>query len=118
MPRHCGWTSTLIAVVLLAAAVRPTAAQLPTGTIEGKVTEAGSNRPLPNAQVFVAGTTAGGVTSETGAYRITGAPARQVQVQVRLIGFAPIHKSAVVTAGQTTTLNFELQVSALQLEQV
>jgi hypothetical protein len=118
MPKKCGWTLTLIALGLMTTAMRPATAQTPTGIIEGKVTEAGSNRPLPNAQVFVAGTTAGGVTSETGAYRITGAPARQVQVQVRLIGFGPINKSTVVTAGQTTTLNFELQVSALQLEQV
>jgi TonB-linked SusC/RagA family outer membrane protein len=118
MMRQFGWRSTLVAIGVLVAPMRGAVAQIPTGTVEGKVTETGSGRPLPNAQVFVVGTTAGGVTNETGAYRITGAPARQAQVQVRLIGFAPVGKSIVITAGQTTTLNFELQVSALQLEQV
>ena len=101
MPKQCGWTFILIALGLVTPAVR-VVAQAPTGIVEGRVTESGSNRPLPNAQVFVAGTTAGGVTSETGAYRITGAPARRVQIQVRLIGFGPITKSTDVTAGQTT----------------
>jgi TonB-dependent SusC/RagA subfamily outer membrane receptor len=89
-----------------------------TGTIEGRVTEQGSGRPLPGAQVFIAGTTIGGVTNDRGEYRITSAPARQVELRVRLIGFSPINKSVVVTAGQTATLNIEVGVSALQLDQV
>ena len=118
MPSRFGWKLTLLAVGALFASSRSAFAQIPTGTVEGKVTEAGSGRPLPNAQVFVVGTTAGSVTTETGSYRITGAPARQAQIQVRLIGFAPVGRTIVVAAGQTTTLNFELQVSALQLEQI
>ena len=89
-----------------------------TGTIEGKVTESGSGRPLAGAQVFVAGTTVGGVTNERGEYRITSAPARQVDLRVRLIGYSPINKTVVVTAGQTVTQDIEVGVSALQLEQV
>jgi TonB-linked SusC/RagA family outer membrane protein len=89
-----------------------------TGTVEGSVLETGSGRPLGNAQVFIAGTTLGGLTNGQGFYRITGAPARQLEVRVRLIGYAPAVKSAVVTAGQTATVDFGLSVSALQLEQV
>ncbi|MEO6446833.1 MAG: TonB-dependent receptor, partial [Gemmatimonadaceae bacterium] len=109
--------------LLVAAAIAATAplalrAQGVTGTIEGTVTEQGSGRPLSNAQVFVAGTTVGGQTNGQGVYRITGAPARQVEVRVRLIGFSPTSKSVVVTAGTPAKLDFELSVSALQLEQV
>jgi TonB-linked SusC/RagA family outer membrane protein len=82
------------------------------------VTETGSGRPLAGAQVFVAGTTIGSVTNDRGEYRITGAPARQVELRVRLIGYSPINKSVVVTAGQTVTLDIQVGVSALQLEQV
>jgi TonB-linked SusC/RagA family outer membrane protein len=89
-----------------------------TGTIEGKVTETGSGRPLSGAQVFIAGTTVGGVTNDRGEYRITSAPARQVELRVRLIGYSPINKTVVVTAGQTATLDIAVGVSALQLEQV
>jgi TonB-linked SusC/RagA family outer membrane protein len=90
----------------------------PIGAIEGRITEAGSGRPLPAAQVIIAGTTIGAATNESGSYRIANAPARQVELRVRLIGFAPISKTVVVAAGQTARADFEISVSALQLEQV
>jgi TonB-linked SusC/RagA family outer membrane protein len=93
-------------------------AQVPTGTIEGKVTEQGSGRPLAGAQVFIAGTTVGAVSNDRGEYRITGAPARQVELRVRVIGYSPFNASVVVRAGETVTQNISVSVSALQLEQV
>jgi TonB-linked SusC/RagA family outer membrane protein len=92
--------------------------QAATGAIEGRITEASSGRPLAAAQVVVAGTTVGAATNDNGSYRIANAPARQVELRVRLIGFAPISKTIVVTAGQTTRADFEIKASALQLEQV
>ncbi len=112
------WRSAFLAATAFLFAVARGGAAQSTGTIEGKVTETGSGRPLAGAQVFIAGTTVGGVTNDRGEYRITGAPARQVEIRVRLIGYSPINKSVVVTAGQTSTLNIEVGVSALQLEQV
>ena len=113
------WKRALLAAAVgLFAATQSASAQQATGTIEGKVTEQGSGRPMAGAQVFIAGTAVGGVTNDEGTYRIANAPARQVEVRVRLIGYSPINRSVVVTAGQTTTLNVEVTVSALQLEQV
>jgi TonB-linked SusC/RagA family outer membrane protein len=89
-----------------------------TGTIEGSILERGSGRPLGNAQVYVGGTTLGALSNSQGFYRITGVPARQVDVRVRLIGYGPESKTAIVTAGQTATVDFTIGVSALQLEQV
>jgi len=112
------WRSTFLAASAFVLAFATDGSAQATGTIEGKVTEAGSGRPLAGAQVFVAGTTVGSVTNDRGEYRITSAPARQVELRVRLIGFSPINKTVVVTAGQTATLNIEVGVSALQLDQV
>jgi len=112
------WRSTILAASAFVLAFATDGAAQATGIIEGKVTESGSGRPLAGAQVFVAGTTVGSVTNDRGEYRITAAPARQVELRVRLIGFSPISKSVVVTAGQTATLNIEVGVSALQLDQV
>lgn len=109
--------SALLAFAAVFALAQGAAAQA-TGVIEGRVTEQGSGRPLAGAQVFIAGTTVGAVTNDAGQYRIASAPARQVEVRVRLIGFSPINRSVLVQAGQTTTLNVEVTVSALQLEQV
>ena len=107
-----------ITVVIHASTASLVAQQPATGAIEGRITEAGSGRPLPAAQVVVAGTTIGAATNENGSYRIANAPARQVELRVRLIGFAPISKTVVVAAGQTTRADFAIQASALQLEQV
>ena len=112
------WKGAFFTLPVLAVALATSAAAQATGTIEGKVTETGSGRPLSGAQIFIAGTTVGGVTNDRGEYRITGAPARQVALRVRLIGYSPITKSVVVTAGQTVTQDIEVGVSALQLEQV
>ena len=107
----------LLAVSALGFATR-VAAQTSTGAVEGKVLETGSNRPLVGAQVLISGTGLAAMTSSEGVYRIGGVPARQVQLRVRLIGYTPGAQTVVVTAGQTATADFSLQVSALQLEQV
>jgi TonB-dependent SusC/RagA subfamily outer membrane receptor len=112
------WRGAFLAAAAFVLAFATDGAAQATGTIEGKVTETGSGRPLVGAQVFVAGTTVGSVTNERGEYRVTGAPARQVELRVRLIGYSPINRTVVVTAGQTITQDIQVGVSALQLEQV
>ena len=112
------WRSLLLAAVASVFALAGEAAAQATGVIEGKVSEQGTGRPLAGAQVFIAGTTVGALTNEQGTFRITGVPARQVEVRVRLIGFAPINRRVVVEAGQTARVDVEVSVSALQLEQV
>src|SRR5438552_963946 len=121
--RRRTWLRRLVAVSTLGFATSlffsvPLSAQTPTGVVEGRVLESGSNRPLVGASVLIAGTTLGASTSDGGVYRINGVPARQVQLRVRLIGYAPGSRTIVVTAGQTTTADFSLPVSPLQLEQL
>ncbi len=118
MVSHVRRKATLLAAAIFAAFVPASAIAQTTGMVEGRVTEQGSGRPLQGVQVHVAGTTVGTVTIANGTYRIIGVPSRTVEVRARLIGFAPQNRQAGVTAGQTATVNFEMAVSALQLEQV
>jgi TonB-linked SusC/RagA family outer membrane protein len=115
-----GWELVVAssALAILAALPHELGAQAPTGVVEGRVTEAASGRPLDNAQVSIVGTNLGGATNETGAFRITGVPVRQVEIRARRIGYAPGTQSALVVAGQTVRADFGLQVSILQLEQI
>jgi TonB-dependent starch-binding outer membrane protein SusC len=108
-------------VTLLVAGAAPpnrVAAQGTTGAVEGTVKQADNGQPVSGARVHVAGTTLRAVTTEAGEFRISGVPARQVEVTIRMIGFAPLTKRVVVEAGQTARLDFAISVSALQLDQV
>ncbi|HVE79961.1 MAG TPA: TonB-dependent receptor, partial [Gemmatimonadaceae bacterium] len=105
---------------LLGSSARTAAAQeaAGVGTVEGTVRESGTNRPIEGAQVSVSGATIGAVTGGNGTYRIQNVPARAVDLRVRFVGFAPTTRTVTVVAGQTVTANFDLQPSALQLDQV
>lgn len=109
----------LLVSLALAGANAPRAmAQGTTGVIEGRVTQAENGRPVANARVVVVGTALRAETNEAGEFRIANVPARQVEVRARLIGFSPLAKSLVVAADQIARADFQLSVSALQLDQV
>jgi TonB-dependent starch-binding outer membrane protein SusC len=93
-------------------------AQGTTGAVEGTVKQAENGQPVSGARIQISGTTLRGVTSEAGEFRISGVPARQIEVTVRMIGYAPLTKRVVVAAGETARLEFAITVSALQLDQV
>lgn len=116
-------TGLIAAAVMLGLAGAGTSARAqvpPTGggAVEGVVRDAGTQQPLANAQVFVAGTAIGASTSAAGAFRLTNVPVGTVEVRVRLIGYAQQSRSVTVTLGETARVEFALQQSALQLEAV
>ena len=97
--------------------VAVTSVQAQRGTIRGRITEEGSDRPIPHTQVGIVGTTIGAETDGDGRYQITSTPG-QVTVRVVRIGFAGQSKQATVTAGQTTTLDFQLASVAVKLNPI
>ena len=102
-----------VALVLLApGAVR---AQSDGAAVAGRVTSAG--QPLPGATVVLVGTGRGTLARADGAYRLA-APVGRYEIRVRMLGYATIRDSVTVSAGATTTKNFELQKSVAALEAV
>lgn len=93
-------------------------AQAQEGAITGTVTNAQTLEPANGAQVFIPGTDLGTLTGRDGQYRLAPVPAGTHQVEVRLIGFRTATETVTVQAGQTATLNFELPISAVRLEDV
>lgn len=89
-----------------------------TGAITGTVTDAGSLEPLAGAQVFIQGTDLGTLTGPEGRYRIENVPAGTHEVRVRLIGYQPVTESVEVSAGQVSTADFQVNVSAIALDEV
>jgi hypothetical protein len=101
-------------VALIGAAV---CAQVPTGTINGIVTDP-HDAVVPNAHV-VALSTAQGVSRETssnadGLYVFPNLPAGSYDLKIEAAGFAPAEfKETIVQAGRTTTIDAKLQVAGV-----
>lgn len=114
-----------VAAALLLAMAIPLArshAQGATAIIEGRVTDAVTQRPLENVQISIDGTQLGAMTNASGNYRITGIPTpsgtAEVMVRVRAIGYSREARAVTVTSGQTARRDFAVTVSAIQLNQV
>src|SRR5688572_6533694 len=91
-------------------------AQATTGKIQGRVLSA-TGQPIASAQVSVQGTRLGNITNEEGFYFINEVPAGLHTVIAQSIGYrtSQIAEQRIL-AGQTTTLNFNLEQSAVELE--
>lgn len=91
-----------------------TAAQA-TGTVTGSVVDAGSGQPLAGVQIYIVGTTRGGLTNQEGRYLIPQVPAGRQQVGATIIGYRTETSVVTVSAGGTATADFRLATSVVQL---
>ncbi len=89
-----------------------------TGTIKGKVVDANTGDPLPGANVLVQGMEVGAATDVDGNYTISGVPIGTRTVMARFIGYKTQIKTVDVAAGTVTEVNFELQETVLQLDEI
>ena len=112
--------AALIAAMAVASTLTPTRteAQGALGTVRGTVTNSGTGAPLANVQIAIPGTTLGAITNASGTFTMASVPAGNQIARARLIGYQPVDKPIVVTAGATTTVTFALTVSALSLDEV
>lgn len=120
MRAHSRWTVLGVASFALAgigASTTALAAQQ-TGRITGQVLEAKTQRPLPGAQVYVAGTNLGVVTGSDGRYVLPNVPVGTAAVRVQMIGSGMEERTVEVAAGETVTLNFLLTESAISLNEI
>jgi Carboxypeptidase regulatory-like domain len=103
--------------LLLAAIVTSVPAQVPSGTINGIVTDP-HDAFVPNALV-VATSKAQGISRETstnqdGVYVFPSLPAGDYDLKIQAQGFSPAEfTNAIVQAGRTTTLDAKLQVAGV-----
>src|SRR5215831_1514780 len=90
-----------------------------TGTVTGSVIDAGTQRPISGASVFLEDNTRlGVVTNDAGKFTLRNVPEGTQHVSVRYIGYVRQTSPVSVTAGGTATNNFTLQETANVLEAV
>ena len=120
MNRNPGRGSVLglgVSAVMLLAVAAPAWPQA-TGTIEGRITAAGTGRPVSDVRVEVLGTTLVGITGANGQYTIRGVPAGTQTVRAGAIGYSRMEGSTTVATGQTVTLDFTLNRAIIQMDEV
>ncbi len=92
------------------------AAQQPTGTIRGRITDNDTQQPIIGASVTVGSRSA--VTGTDGRYTLTGVPGGSDLLHVRLIGYAPASQPVMVAAGDTVAIDLALNPSAVGLSAI
>ncbi len=108
-----------LVLVGIVAGAPPLYSQVTTGTLQGRVTETSTGRPVGGAVVRVQGTTLEKTTNPDGFYFINEVPAGLQDVEAGFIGYRPVLvEGERILAGQTTTIDFVLEQTALELSPI
>lgn len=89
-----------------------------TGTIVGTVTDSTTEGPLPGVNVIVVDTEQGGTTDGQGNYRISNVEVGTHTLRASFVGFTTKTRGVEVEAGETTTVNFTLVPSEVELQEM
>ena len=90
-----------------------------TGKISGKIIDASNGEPLIGANVIIMGTTLGAATDFDGNFFIINIPPGKYEVKASSIGYnSVIIQNVRVSVDQTTKLNFDLLVEAVEMGDV
>jgi TonB-dependent starch-binding outer membrane protein SusC len=89
-----------------------------TGRVVGSVRDAGSLQPLQGVNVYIPGSSIGVVTNAEGAFLMLNVPAGEVTVRAERIGYGSAERTVTLTAGQSLSLDFSLETSALALDEL
>ena len=106
----------LLGALFLLCGLSAPVSQAQTGRIVGTVTDSASGETVPGVNVVIVGTTQGAATNAEGRYTIDAVDPGSYELRASFVGYEAIEKSVDVGAGETTTVDFALQPSAQQLE--
>ena len=105
-------TPTLLAALLAFALPAALSAQ---GTLEGRVTAAGSTTPLASVAINIPSLGMGGSSGPGGTYSIGDIPAGTHEVVFTLIGYQTERRQVTISDGGTASLNVSLTESPLAI---
>ena len=90
-----------------------------TGKITGKITDKETGEPLPFVNVLIVGTNLGAATDIDGNYVILNVPPGKYNIKAQYIGYQPVLVEGItVNIDLTTSVDFELSVSTVELQEV
>lgn len=106
--------SFLFALVLLPTSL----AWAQQGAVEGQVTDAETEDPLPGVNVVLEGTQRGAATNADGQYRIDNVEPGTYTLSASFVGYDAYTEEVEVQAGATTEADIAMAPSAVELEEV
>src|SRR5690349_8211246 len=104
-----------MSVLLLASSGAIAEAQ---GTLTGTISGAGDRAPIAEARVIVVGTSLFTTSGADGKYILRRVPTGTAELRVLRVGYSEQKKSVQVVDGQTTTLDFTMTPTVVQLQEV
>ena len=116
--RVWGKLLTLAAAATFVVAADATPASAQTGIVTGTVVDATSGRSLESAQVFLPDLNMGGIANNQGRFLLLNIPAGTHELRVELIGYAEATQQVTVVTGETATVEFQLNATALRLQEL
>ncbi|MDE2875014.1 MAG: TonB-dependent receptor [Gemmatimonadota bacterium] len=115
--RYC--ISGVIAALVLAFSVAgATNLAAQTGAVTGQVTDATTGQPLNDAAISLVDTDVTGLTATNGRYLLNNVPVGVYTVKVVILGYATQEKEVTVTPGSTQQVDFQLEISAINLDEI
>jgi TonB-dependent starch-binding outer membrane protein SusC len=94
----------------------PLAAQ--TGTVQGRVTDAQSGRPLVGTQILIPGTQRGIVAGAEGRFVLDNVATGEVTIRFQILGYEQAERTVTVRAGEVTVLDVTLSTRALAMDEL
>ena len=117
--RSRSWSLAFALIPILLALTSPAVAQVTTGKVQGRVTDAVTGEPIAGAQVRIRNSSLGNLTNDQGFYFINEVAAGLQDIESGFLGYrAVVVEGERILAGQTTNINFELQQEAVELEAI
>jgi TonB-dependent SusC/RagA subfamily outer membrane receptor len=88
------------------------------GIVVGTVTDATTKHALEGVRIQILGTTIGGMSDQRGHFMVRNAPVGPQRVQATRIGFRPSSQSVTIARGDSVTVVFSMDVSAVELSAI
>lgn len=89
-----------------------------TGQLEGTITDAQENNPLPGINVGISGTTLGAATDTNGNFIIDNIPVGSHTIQITAVGYEREEHNITIKEGKTSTINISLEKDILGINEV
>jgi len=108
----------LLTILTIVAFAVPAALAQETGRVTGKVTDAESGDTLPGVNVQLVEIQRGAATNAEGVFRLTGIEPGDYTLRATFVGYQAFETQVTVRAGETTTVNPQLESGAVGLDEV